>query len=67
MGNTTVPVTLTFDRTQVLSAIETYLDTVRTLVGDESSKFGWPVYGLSVQDVLKIDPQKPFYEIRSED
>ena len=59
--------TLTFDRTQVLSAIETYLDTVRTLVGDESSKFGWPVYGLSVQDVLKIDPQKPFYEIRSED
>ena len=65
--NTTVPVTLTFDRTQVLSAIETYLDTVRTLVGDESSKFGWPVYGLSVQDVLKIDPRKPFYAIRNED
>lgn len=45
----------------MVSAIETYLDTVRTLVGDESSKFGWPVYGLSVRDVLKIDPQKPFY------
>ncbi len=65
--NTAVPVTLTFDRTQMVSAIETYLDTVRTLVGDESSKFGWPVYGLSVQDVLKIDPRKPFYAIRNED
>ena len=64
---TAVPVSLTFDRTQMVSAIETYLDTVRTLVGDESSKFGWPVYGLSVQDVLKIDPRKPFYAIRNED
>ena len=61
------PVTLTFDRTQMVSAIETYLDTLGALVGEESSKFGWPVYGLTVQDVLKIDPQKPFYEILSED
>ena len=58
--------TLAVDRTEVLGAVETYLGTPRTLVVDESSKLFWPVYGLSVLDVLKIDPQKPFYEIRSE-
>ena len=61
---TAVPVSLTFDRAQMVNAIETYLDTVRALVGEESSKFDWPVRGLSVQDVLKIDPNKPFYAIR---
>ena len=51
----------------MVSGIETYLDTVGPLVGNESSTFGWPVYGLCVQDVLKIDPRKPFYAIRNED
>ena len=60
---TAVPVDLTFERTQMLNAIQAYLDAVRALVGDEPGKFDWPVCGLSVQSVLKIDPRQPFYEI----
>lgn len=55
-------VTLTFDRAQMVHAVQAYLETVLALVGDEPGKGDWPVYGLSVQDVLKIDPNKPFYE-----
>ncbi len=64
---TAVPVTLTFERTQMVSAIETYLDTVRTLVGEDSSKFDWPVHGTSIRYVLNIDPNHPFSEIRGGD
>ncbi len=56
-------VTLTFDRAQMVYAVQACLETVRALVGDDPGKGDWPVYGLSVQDVLKIDPSKPFYEI----
>ncbi len=62
-----VPVSLTFDRAQMVNAIQIYLDTVRKLVGEESSKFGWPVHGTSIRYVLKIDPNHPFSEIRGED
>ena len=55
-------VTLTFDRAQMVHAVQACLETVRALVGDDPGKGDWPVYGLSVQDVLKIDPNKPFYE-----
>jgi len=64
---TAVPVALTFERAQMLSAIQTYLDRVRALVGNRLHRFGWPVHGLSVQDVLKIDPNRPLYEIRDEE
>lgn len=58
------PVQYTFSRTQMLGAIRTFLDAARHLVADQPSRFEWPVYGLSVTDVLKIDPGKPYYEIR---
>lgn len=45
-------------------AIETYLETVRVLVGEDISKFDCPVHGLPVWDVLNINPNKPFYELR---
>lgn len=55
-------ITLTFDLAQMVHAVQTYLETVRALVGNDPGKGDWPVHGLSVQDVLKIDPNKPFYE-----
>lgn len=60
---TAVPVVLTFDRAQMLNAIQAYLDAVRALVGEDPGRFDWPVCDLSVQRVLKIDPNKPFYDI----
>jgi len=64
---TAVPVVLTFGRTKMVKAIEDYLDAVRALVGLDPSKFEWPVHGLIVQDVLKIDVSKPFYDIEGGD
>ena len=64
---TAVPVVLTFERTQMVKAIEDYLDAVRGLVGAEPSKFEWPLHGLSVSDVVKMDANKPFYEIEGGD
>ena len=60
---TAVPVVLTFERAQMVKAIDDYLDAVRALVGVEPSKFEWPVHGLFVQDVVNIDVSKPFYDI----
>ena len=60
---TATPVTLPFDRAQMSNAIHAYLETVRAVVGEDPGKFAWPVCGLSVQDMLKIDPNKPFYDI----
>ena len=56
---------MTFDRTQMVNATQDYLDAVRVLVGAQSSRFDWPVHGLSVSDVLKMGPGKPFYGIKS--
>ncbi len=63
---TAVPVVLTFDRTQMVKAIEDYLDAVRALVGAEPNRFAWPVCGTSIRYVLNIDPNHPFSEIRGE-
>ncbi len=60
---TAKPVTLTFERTQMLNAVGVYLEMIRTTVANDAVKFCWPVYGLSVQDVLKMNPNQPFYEI----
>ena len=60
---TAKPVTLTFERTQMLNAVGAYLEMIRTTVANDAVKFCWPVYGLSVQDVLKMNPNQPFYEI----
>lgn len=59
------PVEMSFDRTQMVNATQDYLDAVRVLVGAQPSRFDWPVYGLSVSDVLKMDPGKPFYDVKS--
>ena len=64
---TAVPVVLVFERTQMVKAIEDYLDAIRSLVRAEPSRFEWPVHGLSVSDVVKIDPNKPFYDIEGGD
>jgi hypothetical protein len=64
---TAVPVVMVFERTQMVKAIEDYLDAIRTLVCAEPSRFEWPVHGLSVSDVVKIDPNKPFYDIEGGD
>ena len=56
---------MNFDRTQMVNAIRDYLDAVRALVGAQRSQFDWPVHGLSVSDVLRMDPGKPFYDIKS--
>lgn len=60
---TAVPVAFTFERDQMLLAIKTYLDLICRIVGDDPSAFDWPVHGLTVEDVLEIDPCKPFYPI----
>ncbi len=60
---TATPVTLTFDCAQMVNAIHVYLDAVRAVVRDDPGKFSWPVCGLSVQNMLKIDPNQPFYDI----
>ena len=60
---TAVPVVLTFEWTQMVNAIQDYLDAIRSLVRAEPSRFEWPVHGLSVSDVVKIDPNKPFNDI----
>lgn len=59
-----IPVHFIFSRTQMLGAISTFLDAVRHLVAGQPYRFEWPVYGLTVTDVLKIDAGKPYYEIR---
>ena len=56
---------MTFDRAQMVKAIQDYLDAVRTLVSAQPSRFDWPVYGLSVSDVLRVDPGKSFYAIKN--
>ena len=62
---TALPFGMTFDRAQMVKAIQDYLDAVRTLVSAQPSRFDWPVHGLSVSDVLRMDPGKPFYAIKN--
>lgn len=49
----------------MLTAVESYIEAVRDLVGKNQRGYEWPVSGLSVEDVLKIDPSRPIYEIES--
>ncbi len=53
------PVVFVFDHAQMLNAVLTYLEAVRSRVGSHPNEFAWPVYGLNVEDVLRIDPTAP--------
>lgn len=55
-------VSLVFERNQMFTALQVYLDLTRDLVGDDPHRFQWSVHGLSVQDVLKIDLNRVVYE-----
>lgn len=59
---TAVPVSLTFDKTQMLAAIQAFLETVRALVGNKPERFEWPVHGFYVEDLLHLDPTRPYFE-----
>jgi hypothetical protein len=55
------PVELIFERSQMLNAIQAFLDKARSLIGSEPQRFDWPVYGFDVCALLSIDPRKPYY------
>ena len=55
---------ITFDRAQMVNAMQDYLDAVRTLVGAQPSRFDWPVHRLSVSDALKMNSGNPSYDIK---
>lgn len=61
--STAVPVAFTFERNQMLVAIKVYLGLIRKIVANDPSLFDWPVCGLTVEEVLEIDPEKPFYPL----
>lgn len=64
-AKTAAPITFTFERNQLLMAVEAYIDAARELVRKNQRDYEWPVHGLSIEDVLKIDPSRPIYEIES--
>lgn len=59
---TAVPVSFTFDRAQMLAAIEAFLDAVRAEVGTKPERFRWPVHGFYIADLLQLDPTKPYFD-----
>lgn len=56
---TAIPVDFAFDRTQMINAINTFLDEVRSLVGAHPERFSYPIHGHAVQDILTLDPDHP--------
>lgn len=59
---TAVPVSFTFDKAQMLAAIEAFLDVVRAEVGTQPERFSWPVHGFTIADLLRLDPTKPYFD-----
>jgi hypothetical protein len=49
----------TFNRDQVITAIQRFIDEVRNLLGNEPQRFGWPVQGFDVEKLLSIDLLNP--------
>jgi hypothetical protein len=58
---TAVPVSFTFDKAQMLAAIEAFLDAVRAKVRIKPERFNWPVHGFYIADLLRLDPTKPYF------
>lgn len=56
-----IPIELNFDRSQMLSAIQAFLDKARSVIGSEPQRFAWPVHGFDVCALLSIDPSEPYY------
>lgn len=59
---TAVRVSFTFDKAQMLAAIEAFLDAVRAKVGTKPERFSWPVHGFYIADLLRLDPTKPYFD-----
>ena len=55
-----------FNRPQMICAVREFLDAVRHLVSYLPHRFEWPVCGISVADVLRIDPSNAHNEIHRE-
>lgn len=55
------PVHLTFRRSQMMNAVQSYLGEIRAIAGDNPDAFDWPVAAISVRTIMGIDPTKPYY------
>lgn len=59
-----VPVSFEFEKRQMLAALETFLETVRVRLGSSQEHFEWAVHGFYIQDLLRLDPYKPYFDRR---
>ncbi|WP_395666376.1 hypothetical protein [Methylocella sp.] len=57
-----LPVSLSFGKGQMLAAFGAYLNRVRETVDGRAKEFSWPVVGVTVPDVLKMDLTNPWRE-----